>query len=60
MSINNTTDSDGVSGPEVILNTAANAACGALVSVPSMRAGTPKPPSRPGSALAQGLPWSSH
>ena len=44
MSINNAKDSDSVSGSEMILNTAANAACGALVSVPSMRAGTPKLP----------------
>ena len=58
MSVDNAADSDKVSGSEVILNTAANAACGALVSVPIMRAGTPKVPSRPGSALAQGLPWS--
>ena len=58
MSVNNTTDSDSVSGSELTLNTEANAACGALLSVPSTRAGTPKPPSRPGSALAQGLPQS--
>ena len=58
MFVNNTTYSDGVSGSEMILNTAANAACGALVSVPNRRAGTPKPPSKPGSALAQSLPRS--
>ena len=41
MSSDNTTDSDNVSGSEVILNSVANAACSALVSVPSMRAGIP-------------------
>ena len=58
MSVDNTTNSDNVEGPEVITSTAADTACNALVSVPDMRAGTPKPPSRPGSVLAQGLPWS--
>ena len=58
MSIINATDSNNVSGSEMIRNIAANAACGALVGTPSMRAGTPELPSRPGSMLAQGLPWS--
>ena len=56
MCIDNATESDNVSGSEVILNTAANATCSTLVSVPSTRAGTPKLPSRPGFVLAQGLP----
>ena len=57
-SVNNSSNSDSVSGRDVITHTAADTACNALVNVPSMRAGTPKWPSRPGSVLAQGLPWS--
>ena len=48
MSVDNTTDSDNVSGSEVILNSATNTACSALVSVPSLMAGTPKLPLRLG------------
>ena len=48
--------SGNVSGPEVISSTVVVTACNALVNVPSNRAGTPKPPSWPGSALAQCLP----
>ena len=59
MSVDNTTDSDNVTGSEGILDMAANTACNALVNVPSTRAGTPKLPSKPGSALAQGLPSQS-
>ena len=58
MSVNNSSSLDSVSGTDVITSTAADTACSALVNIPSMRAGTPKPPSRPGSALAQGLSWS--
>ena len=58
MSINNSSSLDSVSGRDVITSTAADTACSALVNIPSTRAGTPKPPSRPGSPLAQGLSWS--
>ena len=58
ISVDSTTNSNNVSGSEVITHTAADTACNALVSVPSMRAGTPNPPSGPGSALVQGLPKS--
>ena len=58
ISVDNTTNSDNVSGSEVISHAAAGTACNALVSVPSTRKGNPKPPSRPGSTLAQGLPRS--
>ena len=41
-SLADTSNSDSVSGTNVISN---NAACNALISVPKMRAATPKPPS---------------
>ena len=39
----------------MITGDATDLACNALISVPEMRAATPKPPSQPGSALDQGL-----
>ena len=40
-----TSNSDSVSGTNVISSNAADTACNALISVPKMRAATPKPPS---------------
>ena len=48
-------NSDSVSGTDMITSTAANTACNALINVPRMRAATPKLPSRPGSALDNSL-----
>ena len=56
ISNNVTSVSHDVSGPEVIYSSAADTACNALINVPSTRTGTPKLLSKPGSALAQGLP----
>ena len=56
--VTNESNSDSVSGTDVITSTAADTACNALINVPSMRAGTPKLPSRPGSALDNSLSWS--
>ena len=53
--ITDESNSDSVSGTDVITSAAANTACNALVNVPRMRAGTPKPP---GSVLANSLSWS--
>ena len=53
--ITNESNSDSVSGTDVITSTAADTACNALINVPSTRTGTPKPPSRPGSVLDNSL-----
>ena len=50
-------NSDSVSGTDVITSVAADTACNALINVPRMRAATPKPPSRPVSALDNSLSW---
>ena len=54
-SLADTSNSDSVSGTNVISSNAADAACKALISVPKMRAATPKPPLQPGSVLDSGL-----
>ena len=51
-------NSDSVSGTDVITSVAADTACNALINVPRMRAATPMPPSRPGSVLDNSLSWS--
>ena len=51
----NTAITDSVSDTDVITSAAADTACNALVNFPRMRAGTPKLPSRPGSALDNSL-----
>ena len=56
--ITDKSNSDSVSGTDVITSTAADTTCNALVNVPRMRAGTPKPPSKPGSVLDNSLSWS--
>ena len=43
-SLADTSNSDSVSGTNVISSNAADTACNALISVPKMRAATPKPP----------------
>ena len=50
-------NSDSVSGTDMITSVAADTACNALVNVLRMRAATPMPPSRPGSALGNTLSW---
>ena len=57
-SLADTSNSDSVSGTNVISSNAADTACNALISVPKMRAATPKPPSLLGSVLDSGLSWS--
>ena len=54
-SLADTSNSDSVSGTNVISSNAADTACNALISVPKTRAATPKPPLQPGSALDSGL-----
>ena len=56
--ITDESNSNSVSGTDVITSAAADTACNALVNVPTMRAGTPKLPSRPGSVLYNSLSWS--
>ena len=51
-------NSDSVSGTDVITSITADTACNAFINVPRMRAATPMPPSRPGSALDNSLLWS--
>ena len=46
-------NSDSVSGTDVITSVAADTACNALINVPRMRAATSKLPSRPGSVLVR-------
>ena len=48
-------NSDSVSGTDVILSIAADTACNALINIPRMRAATPKLLSRPGSVLDNSL-----
>ena len=57
-SVTNSSNLDSISDTDVTSNTTADIACNALINVPSTRAGTPKLPSRPGSALTNGLSWS--
>ena len=54
-SLADTSNLDSVSGTNVISSDATDIACNALISVPKMRAATPKPPLWLGSALDQGL-----
>ena len=56
--ITDESNSNSVSGTDVITCAAADTACNALANVPRTRAGTPKPPSRPGSVLDNSLPQS--
>ena len=57
--ITDESNSDSVSGKDMITSAAADTACNALVNVPRMRAGVPKLPSRPGSVLDNSLSWVS-
>ena len=57
-SLADTSNLDSVSGTNMISSDATDIACNALISVPKMRAATPKPPLWPGSALDKGLSWS--
>ena len=57
-SLADTSNLDSVPGTNVISSDATDIACSTLISVPKMRAASPKPPSWPGSALDQGLSWS--
>ena len=56
--ITDESNSDSVSGTDVITSAAADTACNALVNVPRMRAGTSRLPSRPGFVLDSSLSWS--
>ena len=51
-------NSNSVSGMDVITSIATDTACNALINVPRTRAATPKAPLRPGSALDNSLSWS--
>ena len=58
MTLTDKSNSDSVSGMDMITSVAADTACNALINVPRTRAATPMLPLRPGFVLDNNLSWS--